>query len=490
MNTSEQSRSPVVKAAESPGLVSGNRRHDLDALRALAMLLGIFIHAILSFMPYPWAVQDSQQCDALQVVFAAIHGFRMPLFFMLSGFFTAMLWRKRGLRALLLNRSKRILAPLAAGMVTIVPLMFAIHGFILLADYHNQNPNDSWNDIALGNWAVQDKFEIANVDNSAGYLKTSIPDSQGENLPDGQSRDLFDFGSAIQQFFNQRQNSTQVSQWQTNTPFNSPDLIDANHSGWVKQIVDVLFYAPVFQHLWFLAFLCWLVAGFAIYAYCSEKFSFRIPSWFVISPVALFCWVPATTAMLCFMDQDTFGPDTSLGLLPLPHILLFHAAFFFFGALYFDSDDTGGKLGACWWIFLPVALFCLLPLAMFWMNQPGGMNSLQSPSRIGNGVLFNLTQALYAWLMTMGAIGLFHRFFLGKNRVIRYLSDSSYWLYLAHAPLILVGQWLVKDIPFHWFSKFSLITLTTTALLLLSYRYLVRYTLIGTTLNGLRVKEN
>ncbi|MFM1558046.1 MAG: acyltransferase family protein [Roseibacillus sp.] len=43
----------------------------------------------------------------------AIHGFRLPLFFLVSGFFTAMLWRHRGLKELVKLRSKRILLPLA-----------------------------------------------------------------------------------------------------------------------------------------------------------------------------------------------------------------------------------------------------------------------------------------------------------------------------------------------------------------------------------------
>ena len=54
-------------------------------------------------------------------VFEAIHGFRMPLFFLVSGFFTAMLWRTRGLRALLKQRTTRILLPLVLGGLTIIP---------------------------------------------------------------------------------------------------------------------------------------------------------------------------------------------------------------------------------------------------------------------------------------------------------------------------------------------------------------------------------
>jgi hypothetical protein len=82
--------------------MSDPRRHDLDALRAAAMLPGIVFHAALACAPgVPWLVRDSQQNVALSVFAAAVHGFRMPLFFLVSGYFTAMLWRQRGLAALL-----------------------------------------------------------------------------------------------------------------------------------------------------------------------------------------------------------------------------------------------------------------------------------------------------------------------------------------------------------------------------------------------------
>ena len=64
------------------------------------MLLGIGLHASLAFFPSFWPVQDSTtNIDGLFDEFlAAIHGFRMPLFFLLSGFFTAMLWRLAGVK--------------------------------------------------------------------------------------------------------------------------------------------------------------------------------------------------------------------------------------------------------------------------------------------------------------------------------------------------------------------------------------------------------
>src|SRR3954464_14976923 len=98
------------------------RRSDLDALRAGAMLLGIVLHASLSFFPSYWPVTDRRQDDSFGVVFSAIHGFRMPLFFVMSGYFSAMLLHRRGCGALASGRFHRVFLPLLVGMFTIVPL--------------------------------------------------------------------------------------------------------------------------------------------------------------------------------------------------------------------------------------------------------------------------------------------------------------------------------------------------------------------------------
>jgi fucose 4-O-acetylase-like acetyltransferase len=99
------------------------RRHDLDALRAFAMLLGIVLHASLSFSTLPWVVRDTRQSGLYSVFMQALHGFRLPLFFLVSAFFTTMLWRRRGLASLLKQRAVRILVPCLVGLVTIIPVL-------------------------------------------------------------------------------------------------------------------------------------------------------------------------------------------------------------------------------------------------------------------------------------------------------------------------------------------------------------------------------
>src|SRR5437868_15155388 len=101
-------------STENPALA---RRSDFDALRAGAMLLGIVLHASLSFFPSYWMVTDRRQNDGFGVVFSAIHGFRMPLFFVMSGFFSAMPLHRRGRGGPVTAWVLRGFSPLLAGMV-------------------------------------------------------------------------------------------------------------------------------------------------------------------------------------------------------------------------------------------------------------------------------------------------------------------------------------------------------------------------------------
>ncbi|MBT3636636.1 MAG: acyltransferase family protein, partial [Opitutae bacterium] len=85
--------------------MTAKRYHDLDALRAFAMLLGIVLHGMLSFWSLVpeeiWPAQDVNQSINYGVPFLFIHGFRMSLFFFVSGFFTMMMWQRRGTGGLL-----------------------------------------------------------------------------------------------------------------------------------------------------------------------------------------------------------------------------------------------------------------------------------------------------------------------------------------------------------------------------------------------------
>jgi glucan biosynthesis protein C len=83
-------------------------------------------------------------------------------------------------------------------------------------------------------------------------------------------------------------------------------------------------------------------------------------------------------------------------------------------------------------------------------------------------------------------MGLFAHCFRHLGYRARWFSDSAYWIYLAHLPLVLALQIAVLPLVWPASLKFLLVFTTATTLLLVSYRWMVRYTWIGTLLNGPR----
>jgi hypothetical protein len=96
------------------------RYSGLDALRALAMFLGLWVHGILLFTEYARPVVHDPLLARSAVFF---HAFRMPLFFVLAGFFSNLLVGRRGWWRFGKNRALRIALPLAVSGLTIIPVM-------------------------------------------------------------------------------------------------------------------------------------------------------------------------------------------------------------------------------------------------------------------------------------------------------------------------------------------------------------------------------
>ena len=102
-----------------------NRIHSMDNLRAHLMLLGIVFHCALNYVTVPselnfWYYADTQQHFIFDLITQVIHIFRMPLFFLVAGFFTALLIRKIGRPAFINDRIKRIVIP----FIAFLPILF------------------------------------------------------------------------------------------------------------------------------------------------------------------------------------------------------------------------------------------------------------------------------------------------------------------------------------------------------------------------------
>ncbi len=114
-------------------------------------------------------------------------------------------------------------------------------------------------------------------------------------------------------------------------------------------------------------------------------------------------------------------------------------------------------------------------------------------TRSGETAAFDLRTAVYGvlyaaagWAWTLALIGIALRYFAAESPVRRYVSDASYWIYLAHYPVLIVLQAAMRDLPFHWAVKFPVQLIVALAFLFATYHWLVRFTFVGEVLNGTR----
>lgn len=101
------------------------------------MLLGIFSHGLLLNPNFEF-LSDYWNSKGNSVVLEVCHTFRMPLFFVLSGFMSCLLFNKRGFSKFLVSRSKRILIPFILSIFSIgFVTNILLHNLVLLHERPN-----------------------------------------------------------------------------------------------------------------------------------------------------------------------------------------------------------------------------------------------------------------------------------------------------------------------------------------------------------------
>jgi len=173
-------------------------------------------------------------------------------------------------------------------------------------------------------------------------------------------------------------------------------------------------------------------------------------------------------------------PDKSL--VPLIPVSLLYGGCFLFGWLLQRQSSLMERFSQLTWgkfILCFISIMVAVQLSSFEMK-------LGHPDYILLKTGFMLNYAIMMWTLVCIAIGLCRRVFTGPNKFIRYIADSSYWLYLIHLPLVIGLQIAFAELPIYWFIKLVSIFAITVLISMLFYDVFIRSTFIGAILNGKR----
>lgn len=111
-----------------------DRIHYLDNLRALAMLLGVFLHASMAYADptqIVWLATDRESSVLVDASLCFIHLFRMGLFFLISGYFARLLITRRGLKSFVWNRTVRVVCPFILFYPFLLALLIGVIAFAM-----------------------------------------------------------------------------------------------------------------------------------------------------------------------------------------------------------------------------------------------------------------------------------------------------------------------------------------------------------------------
>jgi ABC-type multidrug transport system ATPase subunit/peptidoglycan/LPS O-acetylase OafA/YrhL len=170
-------------------------------------------------------------------------------------------------------------------------------------------------------------------------------------------------------------------------------------------------------------------------------------------------------------------PTPDMTLIPQVPASVGYGTAFVFGWLVHRSKDALAAIAQRWFSNLGIAI-----VATGWLLHSMHVEPMAQPGL--TKTVYALVFGVAVWGWVLGLTGAALRFLSNYSAARRYIADASYWIYLAHLPVVVALQIWVSHWPLHWAVKYPSILVASFAVLFLSYHYLVRPTFIGNLLNG------
>lgn len=376
-----------------------------DAIRAIASVLGIYFHVAIVFSSDMLAISvpPAVRSPSLSIIAEIIHLFRMPLFLIMSGFFSHYMLNKYSTRSFLHSRAQRIGLPFLFSLMTIVPLEACI-GHIYYEGTRWTDNVTSWLLPTSKNYTLSHLWFLYYILMYSAVL-----------LLLRRLTAIFDMG---ERFYS---------------------IIDRLH----KNTVVVLFLWPTIQ------------AGFQAIAMFAQHITKTSP---------VFEWFPY-------------------------YLMADYIPFFLFGYYLHRNSSLIQQMKK----FPKIGIICLLSTCITlyvsseslanWTVDITGMELV--------GVLIGqATKLPLVWFSTLYVFVVASIYFNRESKILRYLGQASYPVYLFHQPIIIALSFFVvpglkPGSPVIWYVPITTIALILTYLI---YEAIVRRNRIGRFLyTGVRV---
>ncbi len=476
----------------------GSRRyHALDCVRATAMLLGVFYHAIQFGGMSAGQFGPGSRGGASIRLQDWLHSFRMPLFFLIAGFFCAMMLGKYGVVGYLGRRWSRIGLPLVLGLFTVVPLSIAIRdmgGGPMGGGPRGGGPPGIRPQGPEGNLAnlpppppgfVPPPFRRFDVDHdgtlSAEEWKTAL-----EQRPMGGARGFGPGGSGPPG--DDRADASTPSPFGPpgggGMPAPGPPGFGPAAGGLGERIFGTSSRYFRLDYLWFL----WYLLVFATIAPLVAGLAGLLASWTPadrLGRVAIrFGFAPLLLGLASgpalWMAPGFFG--WSLG----PASGIFRGVPDFLVHLEPDMPFYLAFFLAGWWLHrlrdgLPDLARRWLPCLAIGIAAHAGAEALSAryasqtdlPDyawiRLGGYLLYATGSAYSAF----GLLGFFQRFVNRPTRAGLYLADTAFWVYMVHQPILTPILRLVSPLGGPWLVQGLVVSALTAGVALVLYELVV-----------------
>jgi glucan biosynthesis protein C len=210
-----------------------------------------------------------------------------------------------------------------------------------------------------------------------------------------------------------------------------------------KQSVVLLKETPIF-HLWFLYYLLIFYGFLSLFLFSNRLFKIKgqalteIITRLVNSPFHLIPFVLCTLPCLFLMKKTII--DTQLNFQIEQHLIGYYSIFFFFGCIFYQQPILFTVFKKYAKIYLLIALFTFSLLFFNFQTlglYPEKMTPLLALTRI--------SQAFCTWALVLFFIGFFQRNNEPSSRIVRYLSEASYWIFLLHLPVVIYFHTVLLD---------------------------------------------